>query len=915
MSVWKKDNFEDFRKGSFGNGGQNIYVSKKGILQRIFQYDITGNGYPDLLFANSQSMGERPPLYAFSDDAFVNPSCLRSRGSFEGTMADITGNGTMDLIVACQHDGVTSDVTSMIYYSSPEGYTEKYMTELAAPGAISVAAGDFRKTGRCDIAFAGNGRIRLFEQTELGIEPTCYRDIEINAISLCSGDLDGDGYDDLYVLTKEGRMYIYWGGADGLNKDRYTLLPQIAPVGNESSTSTAGRINFASILWNVSVLKLKGKMCIFRREGEYAAFDYFDSERHPKNLMKIDAKDAKHATSGSLISSGNDLFVSVSNDLNNESESFILTEKDNYNENKKIVVKTRGARTATISPIERNGKNCLFVAQTSTRRDNDVNSLMISFDSEGNIDVLKEIPGHCTMRICIGDSGLGDKYQAVFINHESGRWSGEENIHIYIGDEDGYKADRRIELPGLSTVEGHMIDFTDNGFPDVLAVCCAENQPNLCTGLYIYHNEGKGPEIDKREDVGAALPHGVAIGDFRHSGYLDIAVGGIHSREIYIYEGSEDGYSDERMKKIVFGPNEKEFVPFDWSTIDNLDAKVYSDEEQKLIRDYGEFRWMFTADLNGDGYLDLIIPLIVGPHCYILWGGKDGFSTDNMQILAADGVGCVNVADLNGNGYPDLILGGHQSTKKNCKMESYITIYWNGPDGFKENRKTCLPAWCVNSLSIADFNADGVLDIYATSYSNGRVRDLDSFIYYGDKEKGFSVDRRDRLFNNSASGCLAGDFNHDGYVDLAVGSHKKEGNHVCDSFVYWGGPDGIKEDRKTTLPTVGVHGMSTVDIGNIMDRSGNEYYYSEIYEMPEEKDRVTVNWKATMGSRCNVWMQIRCSDTVDGIEKVSWSENIGNGETIPSSILVGKYMQYRLNLFAQSGCGTPRVSSVEIHFE
>ena len=50
-------------------------------------------------------------------------------------------------------------------------------------------------------------------------------------------------------------------------------------------------------------------------------------------------------------------------------------------------------------------------------------------------------------------------------------------------------------------------------------------------------------------------------------------------------------------------------------------------------------------------------------------------------------------------------------------------------------------------------------------------------------------------------------------------------------------------------------------------------------------------------------------------EKVSWSENIGNGETIPSSILAGKYMQYRLNLFAQSGCGTPRVSSVEIHFE
>ena len=45
-----KETYEDFSKGSFGNGGQNIYVSAAGILQRIYNYDINNDGYPDLLF-------------------------------------------------------------------------------------------------------------------------------------------------------------------------------------------------------------------------------------------------------------------------------------------------------------------------------------------------------------------------------------------------------------------------------------------------------------------------------------------------------------------------------------------------------------------------------------------------------------------------------------------------------------------------------------------------------------------------------------------------------------------------------------------------------------------------------------------------------------------------------------------------
>ena len=56
--TWTTGAFEDFRKGFFGNGGQNIYVSANGTLQRIHHSDINLDGEVDLLFCNTQAHEE-----------------------------------------------------------------------------------------------------------------------------------------------------------------------------------------------------------------------------------------------------------------------------------------------------------------------------------------------------------------------------------------------------------------------------------------------------------------------------------------------------------------------------------------------------------------------------------------------------------------------------------------------------------------------------------------------------------------------------------------------------------------------------------------------------------------------------------------------------------------------------------------
>ena len=49
MKKWTLSGFDQLSEGTLGNGGQNLYVSKKGGLQRIWRFDVNNDGYVDLL--------------------------------------------------------------------------------------------------------------------------------------------------------------------------------------------------------------------------------------------------------------------------------------------------------------------------------------------------------------------------------------------------------------------------------------------------------------------------------------------------------------------------------------------------------------------------------------------------------------------------------------------------------------------------------------------------------------------------------------------------------------------------------------------------------------------------------------------------------------------------------------------------
>lgn len=902
--------FEAFRKGSFDNGGQNLYVSRKGILQRIFQYDINGDGYPDLIFSNSQSMNERPPIAVYSHLP-ENDFCdlLPSNGTFDGILVDLFHSGYSDLVVACQHDGTHSDVCAVIYFGSAEGFSESLRMELPAPNAVSVCAGDFFGTGNPALAFASDGKLRVFQQVQTGgFLAAQYTDYPICVSRMVSADLDGDGYGDIVFKTPDGRAGILFGGDKGFRLEEILWIDgQETARGNAASGSTEGMVDSSS-QWRPRILDIDGQTYLFIVHDAEAVFYRCDSSRQLSVAFALDCPGVVDVAAADLTGTGKtDLALAVFNGRDEAGPCRIyLSGETGIDENRYIVTPVTGASCVTVANLQ---GNVLVFGRIGQAKEQEVESPVLRVSPDGVVTEIARILCGDAMTVLAGaPNPVTGCDRIVVMNHKGNRLVGEEDVYVYLGGPDGYQADRKLCLPGYSTVDSAMCDFFDRGLVDVLLACCYEDAPQKNRGARIHVNNGSGFSPDQILELPTLHTHGMAVGDFRKSGYLDIATGGIFNREIKIFHGSAEGYSEDNCTRIVLGPDDGTYVPRGHRG-ENGFIRDFSPEDKKLATEYGQVRWLLAADFNGDGWLDLFVSEVLGKKSFILWGGPDGFSYENRQEILTDGVGSATAADLNGNGWLDLILAQHQSIGKKNPKESYVTVYWGGPEGYQENRKMQLPAHCANSATVGDFNGNGSLDIYATSYNNGRCRDLLSFLYKGENGT-YSQRNVQYLFNHSGCGCVAGDFNGDGYTDLAVACHKEYGNHASHSFIFWGGPEGLSEDRKTVLPTLGPHGMSTIDPGNIRDRGDREYYTSAEFVLQPDKVVSSVRWEGECTSTSWVEVELRCAPNKETLKTAPWQSV--TPDTDLTAFAFAGVVQYRLALCARCACGTPRISQVTV---
>ncbi|MEJ2618225.1 MAG: VCBS repeat-containing protein, partial [Ignavibacteriaceae bacterium] len=199
---------------------------------------------------------------------------------------------------------------------------------------------------------------------------------------------------------------------------------------------------------------------------------------------------------------------------------------------------------------------------------------------------------------------------------------------------------------------------------------------------------------------------------------------------------------------------------------------------------------------------------------YLYFGSATGFSNSNKQSIQTIGAWGANAADLNGDGWIDLLVCNNQ---EHYSYEVPSFIYWNGPDGFQKTKRTCLYEHGAEGNAVADFNNDGYLDVLITSMMGNSRGDYDPlYLYLGKDDGTFDPDNHINLIGREAYEQAFADMNDDGQVDILVVNRGETTRLANEAWIYWNKENKFSTWNITGLPSFSGLGIQVADL----DRNG-----------------------------------------------------------------------------------------------
>ena len=256
-----------------------------------------------------------------------------------------------------------------------------------------------------------------------------------------------------------------------------------------------------------------------------------------------------------------------------------------------------------------------------------------------------------------------------------------------------------------------------------------------------------------------------------------------------------------------------------------------------------------NRDVNGDGYADLALgatdynyyvninadPPLNDPdgRVYLFHGGTSGPGTSPSEIIDSPGVLCFGYSivldDFNGDGYGDMAV----SDSDYSSYDGTVFIYYGSATGLAGTAGTTLSGKTASSFGMSlcsgDFNGDGYTDLAVGAPHDDTIPTNSGAVYVFHGSSSVIADcdlsgsdTADWCFNGASgnqtgSSVTSGDFNEDGYSDLAVAS---AGNNAFS--IYNGSAAGLGGTPDNTGTVAGIYDLASLAMAS-GDVNGDGY--------------------------------------------------------------------------------------------
>jgi methionine-rich copper-binding protein CopC len=675
--------------------------------------DLNGDGDNDIAVVLSDL--DRVKTYANNGSGVFSVADSISTGlSYPAGIAlsDVDGDGDMDILTNNYNSGTVA--LSKNNGNATFAAVTTFSSGLSSPDGI--AAGDLNGDGAVDLAVSGwdNSQVTVLLNSGGGTFPTATVYANGNPSQIQLGDMDGDG--DLDVVTTEASPYKIWiranngsGALAAASLSGFGNYPKgfsIADMDEDGDLDivVAKDNNSVSVIKNIELVKVNST------SPSAHAID-INKTSNITATFNVDMNSATMVDSTVVVHGS--ITGKIAGSISYNSGSKTVT----FNPTSDLVAGEEVSMTLTDDIKNTNGINLHSPLSTS---------FTVHADGAGNFVYHDSIPD-------LGQDASNYYYFASSLNSGDVTGDGKTDLlRIYNGSIKVLKnnttsIDSISFMPASSTQDVRMADLNNDGHLDLM-------QSTYSNQKTPYLNDGNGQFTAQTTLSGGNMSPKVLLKDMDGDGFIDFTeVNGSGSQQVityynngtgnyygtnysiltihydmYDYNGADvnnDGLND---LITLHSGNGNNFVSISM----NSGERSFASPVDYTIAEGG--KKMSMADVNGDGFLDIIVSNQYGLFFSVLLNNANGTFATAVNYSLGIEIYQVEAADMDGDGDQDVVVRGYDDNTSTNKL---VMAYNNGSGGFGNqiefNIKTAAPDYYYgySNFTLVDYDSDGDFDI------------------------------------------------------------------------------------------------------------------------------------------------------------------------------------------------------------